>query len=119
MIKCNQPSSFSGSFSVSAIQDNGARFGLREVSIIQSWPFVSHMMVTRLYHSGLAVYSPDSSQLSREGCQSNSLTNCSLNRIGRFTHTLIGRPYVVSIPPIQYDENIETLLQTVKWDKAR
>ena len=48
----------------------------------------------------------------------NNLTNCSLNQAGKFTRSLMGGPNLVSIPLIQYDENIETVLQTVKWDKA-
>ena len=48
----------------------------------------------------------------------NNLTNCSVNQAGKFTRSLINGPNLVSIPLIQSIENIETVLQTVKWDKA-
>jgi hypothetical protein len=48
----------------------------------------------------------------------NNLTNCSLNQAGKFTRSLMGGPNLISIPLVQSDENIETVLQTVKWDKA-
>jgi parallel beta-helix repeat protein len=48
----------------------------------------------------------------------NNLTNCSLNQGGKFTRSLMGGPNLVSIPLIQYDESIETVLQTLIWDKA-
>ncbi|MCK5291747.1 MAG: right-handed parallel beta-helix repeat-containing protein [Thermoplasmata archaeon] len=48
----------------------------------------------------------------------NSLTNCSVNQAGKFTRSLMNGPNLLSIPLIQSDENIETVLQTVKWDKA-
>jgi parallel beta-helix repeat protein len=48
----------------------------------------------------------------------NNLTNCSLNQAGKFTRSLLTGPNLVSIPMIQSDGNIETVLQTLKWDKA-
>ena len=48
----------------------------------------------------------------------NNLTNCSVNQAGKFTRSLTSGPNLVSIPLIQSDENIETVLQTLKWDKA-
>ncbi len=48
----------------------------------------------------------------------NNLTNCSANQAGKFTLSLMNGPNLVSIPLMQSDENIETVLQTVKWDKA-
>ncbi|MCK5291807.1 MAG: right-handed parallel beta-helix repeat-containing protein [Thermoplasmata archaeon] len=48
----------------------------------------------------------------------NNLTHCSVNQAGKFTRSLLNGPNLVSIPLIQSDENIETVLQTVKWDKA-
>ncbi|MEE9223183.1 MAG: NosD domain-containing protein [Thermoplasmata archaeon] len=48
----------------------------------------------------------------------NNLTNCSLNQAGKFTRSLLNGPNLVSIPLVQSDESIETVLQTVKWDKA-
>jgi parallel beta-helix repeat protein len=48
----------------------------------------------------------------------NNLTNCSVNQAGKFTRSLANGPNLVSIPVIQIDENIETVLKTVKWDKA-
>ena len=48
----------------------------------------------------------------------NNLTNCSGNQAGKFTRSLMNGPNLVSFPLIQSDENIETIFQTVKWDKA-
>ncbi|MCK4443812.1 MAG: right-handed parallel beta-helix repeat-containing protein, partial [Thermoplasmata archaeon] len=48
----------------------------------------------------------------------NNLTNCSKKQAGKFTRHLLSGPNLVSIPLIQSEENIETTLQTVKWDKA-
>jgi parallel beta-helix repeat protein len=48
----------------------------------------------------------------------NNLTNCSKNQAGKFTRHLLSGPNLVSIPLIQSNENIETVLQTMKWDKA-
>ncbi len=48
----------------------------------------------------------------------NNLVNCSANQAGKFTRSLLNGPNLVSIPLIQSDENIETVLQTLKWDKA-
>ncbi len=48
----------------------------------------------------------------------NNLTNCSANQAGKFTRSLLNGPNLVSIPLIQSDNNIETVLQTLKWDKA-
>jgi nitrous oxidase accessory protein len=48
----------------------------------------------------------------------NNLTNCSLNQTGKFTRSLFDGPNLISIPLIQSVENIETVLQTVKWDEA-
>ncbi len=48
----------------------------------------------------------------------NNLTNCSQNQAGKFTQHLLSGVNLVSIPLIQSEENIETTLQTVKWDKA-
>jgi hypothetical protein len=48
----------------------------------------------------------------------NNLTNCSANQAGKFTRSLSNGPNLVSLPLIQSDGNIETVLQTVKWDKA-
>jgi hypothetical protein len=48
----------------------------------------------------------------------NNLTNCSANQAGKFTRSLLNGPNLVSIPLLQSDENIRTVLQTLKWDKA-
>ncbi len=48
----------------------------------------------------------------------NNLINCSANQAGKFTRSLSNGPNIVSIPLIQSDKNIETVLQTVNWDKA-
>jgi parallel beta-helix repeat protein len=48
----------------------------------------------------------------------NNLTNCSSNQAGKFTRSLLNGPNLISIPLVQPDMNIETVLQTVKWDKA-
>jgi hypothetical protein len=48
----------------------------------------------------------------------NNLTNCSANQAGKFTRSLLNGQNLVSIPLIQSDRNIETVLQTVKRDKA-
>jgi hypothetical protein len=43
---------------------------------------------------------------------------CDVNQAGKYTRPLHGGPNLVSIPLIQSDESIETVLQTVKYDKA-
>ena len=48
----------------------------------------------------------------------NDLTNCTVNQAGKFRRSVLIGPNLVSIPLIQSDENIETVLQTVKFDKA-
>ena len=48
----------------------------------------------------------------------NNLTNCSANQAGKFTRSLLSGPNLISIPLVQSDEGIATVLQTVKWDKA-
>ncbi len=48
----------------------------------------------------------------------NNLTNCSANQAGKFTRTLVVGPNLISIPLTQSVQNVETVLQTVKWDKA-
>ena len=48
----------------------------------------------------------------------NDLTNCSANQAGKFSRSLLNGSNLISIPLVQSDESIETVLQTVKWDKA-
>ncbi|UCD92807.1 MAG: right-handed parallel beta-helix repeat-containing protein [Methanobacteriota archaeon] len=48
----------------------------------------------------------------------NNLTNCSKNQGAKFVRSLSSGPNLVSYPHIQSDNRIETVLQTVKWDKA-
>lgn len=48
----------------------------------------------------------------------NNLTNCSKNQGAKFTRPLSARSNLVSVPLIQSDDSIETVLQTVEWDKA-
>lgn len=48
----------------------------------------------------------------------NNNTSCALNQAGKFTRSLSEGPSLVSIPLIQSNDSIETVLQTVRWDKA-
>lgn len=48
----------------------------------------------------------------------NDLTNCSKNQGGKFTRPLSEGPNLISIPLVQSNDGTETVLQTVKWDKA-
>ena len=45
-------------------------------------------------------------------------STCADNQAGKFTRPLHGGPNLVSIPLIQSDESIETVLQTVTYDNA-
>ena len=45
-------------------------------------------------------------------------SSCSSNQVAKFTRPLTEGPNLVSIPLIQSNESIETVLQTVKYDKA-
>ena len=50
-----------------------------------------------------------------------NLTNystCADNQAGKFIHSLSAGPNPVSVPLIQLDESVETVLQTVEYDKA-
>ena len=47
-----------------------------------------------------------------------SNATCSSNQAGKFTRPLSQGPNLVSIPLVQSDESIETVLQTVRIDKA-
>ncbi len=53
-------------------------------------------------------------------CAVNALniSSCTSNQAGKFTRSLAQGPNLVSVPLIQYDESIETVLQTVEYDKA-
>ncbi len=53
-------------------------------------------------------------------CAINTLgiPSCSPNQAGKFTRPLAQGPNLVSIPLIQSNESIETVLQTVKYDRA-
>lgn len=53
-------------------------------------------------------------------CAVNSInaTNCAVEQAGKFTQPLSRGPNLVSIPLIQSDEPIQTVLQTVSFDKA-
>lgn len=48
----------------------------------------------------------------------NNKTNCSIDQVAKFTRTLSPGLNIVSIPLIQANESITTILQTAKWDKA-
>lgn len=48
----------------------------------------------------------------------NDLTNCSKNQGAKFTRPLSKGPNLISIPLTQLNESVETVLQTVEWDKA-
>ncbi len=43
---------------------------------------------------------------------------CAVDQAGKYTRRLHGGPQLVSIPLVQSDESIETVLQTVRYDKA-
>ncbi len=45
-------------------------------------------------------------------------TSCGSNQAGKFTRPLSPGPSLVSVPLIQSDENIETVLQTLNYDEA-
>lgn len=49
---------------------------------------------------------------------SSNNSSCSPNQAGKFTRPLAPSPNLVSIPLIQSNESIETVLQTVEYDKA-
>ncbi len=53
-------------------------------------------------------------------CAVNHFDNrsCSSNQAGKFTRPLVPGPNLVSVPLIQSNETIETVLQTVEYDKA-
>jgi hypothetical protein len=48
----------------------------------------------------------------------NNTTACSITQAGKFTRPLDKGPNLASIPLIQFDESVETVLQTVEFDKA-
>ncbi len=48
----------------------------------------------------------------------NNTTACSATQAGKFTRQLVKGPNLASIPLIQSDESVETVLQTVEFDKA-
>ena len=48
----------------------------------------------------------------------NNTSKCASNQAGKFTSSLSGGINLVSIPLVQSDMSITTVLQTVKWDKA-
>ncbi len=48
----------------------------------------------------------------------NNFANCSANQGSKFARPLSEGANLISIPLIQSNESTETLLQTVKWDKA-
>ncbi|MCK4457033.1 MAG: hypothetical protein KAW39_04760 [Thermoplasmata archaeon] len=45
-------------------------------------------------------------------------STCADNRAGKFTHSLSTGPNLVSVPLIQFDESVETVLQSVQYDRA-
>lgn len=45
-------------------------------------------------------------------------SNCSEGQAGKFTRPLATGPNLVSVPLVQVDESVETVLQTVMYDKA-
>jgi parallel beta-helix repeat protein len=45
-------------------------------------------------------------------------SSCSKNQAGKYTRPLSGGPTLVSVPLIQSNESIGTVLQTLFWDKA-
>jgi hypothetical protein len=45
-------------------------------------------------------------------------SSCADRQAGKFTRPLVQGPNLVSIPLVQFDESIETVLQTVSFDKA-
>ncbi|MCK4366714.1 MAG: right-handed parallel beta-helix repeat-containing protein, partial [Thermoplasmata archaeon] len=47
-----------------------------------------------------------------------SLSSCTSDQAAKFTRTLASGPNLVSVPLIQSNESIETVLQTVEYDKA-
>jgi parallel beta-helix repeat protein len=49
---------------------------------------------------------------------SSNVTACADNQAAKFTRPLSPGPNLVSVPLIQSDESIETVLQTVQYDKA-
>ncbi|MCJ2563024.1 MAG: hypothetical protein LN417_02905 [Candidatus Thermoplasmatota archaeon] len=53
-------------------------------------------------------------------CAVNAIGNrsCTDNQAGKFTRPLTPGPNLVSIPLVQSDESIETVLQTLEYDKA-
>ena len=53
-------------------------------------------------------------------CAVNSANNssCSPTQAAKFTHPLTNGPNLISIPLVQSNESIETVLQTVEYDKA-
>ena len=62
----------------------------------------------------------DSSNHFYVACAVNAIGNqsCAGNRVGKFTRPLSIGPNLISIPLIQSNESIESVLQTVKYDKA-
>lgn len=48
----------------------------------------------------------------------NSNTTCAQTQAGKFTRLLLSGPNLMSIPLIQSNNSIDTVLQTLKWDKA-
>jgi parallel beta-helix repeat protein len=48
----------------------------------------------------------------------NNFTACAEDQAGKFTRPLSHGPNLVSVPLIQSNESIETVLQTVRYDKA-
>jgi parallel beta-helix repeat protein len=62
----------------------------------------------------------DSSNYFYRVCATDFLNNisCSMSQAGKFTRPLLKGPNLVSIPLVQSDESIETVLQTVEFDKV-
>ncbi|MCK4454902.1 MAG: hypothetical protein KAU99_00990, partial [Thermoplasmata archaeon] len=47
-----------------------------------------------------------------------NVSSCTLNQAGKFTRPLSQGPNLMSIPLTQFNESIESVLQTVEYDKA-
>lgn len=47
-----------------------------------------------------------------------NISSCTTNQVGKFSRPLAKGPQLVSIPLIQSNESIETVLQTARFDKA-
>jgi hypothetical protein len=69
-------------------------------------------------HGGAGEGDPDNYFYYVCSVNSTNHSSCAFDQAGKFTYPVSKGPSLVSIPLIQSDEGVQTVLQTVQWDKA-